>query len=168
MVFDRVPIGVMAVTGAVGFPADAAQYFLVVNTATDLSPDQSSVRLGSEKWISLKGSVEEAMKRYTWRCPSRESFEAELGMLRIIRFTLTHAGMSAHFLGYLRFELRGWRQSTRGTWSTFSARIRGDLPLHIVFQEEVLWKSEQVPMPDAARLLELRDAEHAVVVQGVV
>ena len=159
----------MAAMNAVGLPAVAAEYFLVVNTATDMSPDQSFVRLGSQKWIRLKGSVEEAIKVYTWRCPSRVSFEAELDRLRIIRFTLTHAGMSAQFLGYLRrLKLRDWRRSTRGTWSTFSARIRGDLPLHIVFQEEVLWKSEQVLMPDAARLLELHDAEHAVVVQGVV
>ena len=159
----------MAVVNAVALPAEAAVYFLVVNTATDMSPDQCSVMLGSEQWISLKGSVEEAIKRYVWRFPSRASFEADLDRLRIIRFTLTHAGMSAQFLGYLRFQLRGWRQSTRGTWSTFSARVRGDLPLHIIFQEHVvLWTSEEEPMPDAARLLELHDAVHAVVAQGAV
>ena len=157
----------MAAMNAVGLPAVAAEYFLVVNTATDMSPDQSSVRLGSEKWISLKGSVEEAMKRYTWRCPSRESFEAELGMLRIIRFTLTHAGMSAHFLGYLRFELRGWKQTPRGTWRSYSARIRGDLPLHIELAGQALWKSEQVAMPDVASLLEVYDAERGLVVRAV-
>ena len=152
----------MAAMNAVGLPAVAAEYFLVVNTATDMSPDQSSVRLGSEQWISLKGTVEEAIKRHLWRFPSRVAYEAECDRLRIIRFTLTHAGMSAQFLGYLRFELRGWRQSTRGTWSTFSARVRGDLPLHIIFQEDVvLWTSEQVLMPFAARLLELHDAAHA-------
>ena len=150
------------------FPPRAAEYYVVVNPARDVS-EEGYVRLGAERWISLKGSPRDAMQRYVWRCGSRESLEAELGNLQLIRFTLTHAGHSACVLGYLRFELRGWRKSTRGTWSTFSARVRGDLPLHIIFQEDVvLWTSEQVPMPDAARLLELHDAVHAVVVQGVV
>ena len=145
----------------------AAEYFLVVNTEKDFSDDLRVVRLGSQPWISLKGSVDEAIKRYTWRWPRREALEGEVGMLQLFRFTLTHVGMSAYYLGYLRFELRGWRQSSSGTWSTFEARFRGDLPMQIVVQGEELWKAEEVPMPDVVRLLELHDAVHGAVTPGV-
>ena len=163
-----VPIGIMAGTGAGGFPPEAAQYFLVVNTVSDLSSDHRSVRVGSEPWISLKGSPQEAIKRYVWRVPSRVAFEEEVafGNLQLIRFSLTHAGMSAYFLGYLRIELRGWRQYW-GKWFSFSARVKADLPLNIFEGDVALWTSQEEPLPDSAILLDLHDAVHAVVAQGV-
>ena len=163
-----VPIGIMAGTGAGGFPPEAAQYFLVVNTVSDLSSDHRSVRVGSEPWISLKGSPQEAIKRYVWRVPSRVAFEEEVafGNLQLIRFSLTHAGMSAYFLGYLRIELRGWRQYW-GKWFSFSARAKADLPLNIFEGDVALWTSQEEPLPDSAILLDLHDAVHAVVAQGV-
>ena len=160
----------MAGTGAGGFPPEAAEYFLVVNTVSDLSPDQRSVRVGvgSEPWISLKGSPQEAIQRYALRVPSRVAFEEEVafGNLQLIRFSLTHAGMSAYFLGYLRIELRGWRQYW-GKWFSFSARAKADLPLNIFEGDVALWTSQEEPLPDSAILLDLHDAVHAVVAPGV-
>ena len=54
-----------------------------------------------------------------------------------------------------------------GTWSTFSARIRGDFPLHIVLEDEELWKSELVPLPGLSMLAEVYDAEHAAVMPRI-
>ena len=164
-----VPIGIMAGTGAGGFPPEAAQYFLVVNTVSDLSSDHRSVRVGSEPWISLKGSPQEAIKRYVWRVPSRVAFEEEvaLGKLQLIRFSLTHTGMSAYVLGYLplRIELRGWRQCW-GKWYSSSARVRSDLPLNMLEGAVALWTSHEEALPGSAILLDLHDAVHAVVAQG--
>ena len=160
-VSDWVPIAVMA--GFVGFPDVAAQYYLVVNKAADLSSDHNCVKVGLEPWMSLKGSPEEAIKRYVWRVPSRATFEAEVRdrNLLLIRFTLTHVGMSAYCLGYMQIQLRGWRQ-VGGKWTSSSARVKGDLPLHLIIPEDVvLWTSQEEPMPDAMRLLKLHDAVHA-------
>ena len=164
-----VPIGIMAGTGAGGFPPEAARYFLVVNMVSDLSSDHRFVRVGSEPWISLKGSPQEAIKRYVWRVPSRVAFEEEVafGNLQLIRFSLTHAGMSAYFLGYLRLriELRGWRQCW-GKWFSSSARVRADLPLNMLEGAVALWTSQEEALPDSAILLDLHDAVHAVVAPG--
>ena len=168
LVSDWVPTAVMA--GFAGFPAVAAQYYLVVNKAADLSSDHTSVRVGLEPWISLKGSPQEAIKRYVWRVPSRVAFEEEVafGNLQLIRFSLTHAGMSAYVLGYLplRIELRGWRQCW-GKWYSSSARVRADLPLNMLEGAVALWTAHEEALPDSAILLDLHDAVHAVVAQGV-
>ena len=157
------PIAAMA-SHAPPFPVEAAEFFLVVNPDSDMTSDQSVVKMGVQNFISLKGDFSEALKRYVWRCQSREALVAELGKLRMLRFTLTHAGMSAFYLGYLRFELRSWRQCARGLWHTMGARVRGDLLVRIVLDGVELWTSQFVPMPPAAMLCELYDSEHAVVV----
>ena len=141
----------------------AAQYYLMVNKAEDLSSDHTLIRKGMDPWISLKDSPEEAIKRYTWRVPRKETFEREVreGNLVLLRFQLTHVGMSAYCLGYIQMQLRGWRQ-VGGKWSSSSARVKRDLPLHVIIQEDVvLWTSQEEPMPDRMRLLELHDAVYA-------
>ena len=151
-------VGAMASSA---WPASRATYYVVFRQ-TEL--DQGVLKLGDQAWWSLKDNVESAIRRHAWRC-SREAFDGELGELRCWRCTLTHAGMSACFLGYLRIELRGWRQDPiRGTWSSSCARFAADLPLSIVarmagqWMGDELWWAEWVKLPDAATCLGIYDS----------
>ena len=150
-------MALMAGVAASSFPAAAGEYFLVVNVVKDINADRSHVKAVFDERIVLKGSEAEAMKVYLVGCRSREACEAELGNLQLYHFTLTHAGMSAYVLGYhLGLELAGWRQQG-GKWISSMAFCDENLPLHIVMEDQELWKSEVVPLPLMRMLPELYD-----------
>ena len=114
---------------------------------------------GDQAWWALKDSLEGAVRRHAWRC-NRGGFEAELGELRCVRFTLTHVGMSAVLLGYVRLDLLGWKQHPiRGTWSASCARFAGDLPETGIVDGDVLWRTGAIGLPDAASLMSIYDSE---------
>ena len=149
--------GAMALS-VIAWPDAAATYY-VVYRPEDLDGASGVLLLGGQTWWALKGSVEGAIRRHAWRC-GREAFEEELGGLRCLRCTLTHAGVSAYYLGYLRIELRDWRQDPiRGTWSSSGARFVGDLPVRVAVQGDELWRTEAVRLPDAATCLGIYDSE---------
>ena len=110
----------------------AAYYFLVVNPKVDVDFDQGHVRPSAQGWVSLKGSVEYAFYRYCWGKTNRVEFEASLRDVVCLRFTLTHAGQSAVYLGHFNLEQRGWsRQPTGRIWKSAVARYRGDMPMRV-------------------------------------
>ena len=141
-----------------GWPGSGATYY-VVYRPEDLDGASGCLRLGDQAWRALKGSLEGAVRRHAWRC-SRDGFQQEVSQLRCFRCTLTHSGMSAWHLGYLRMELKEWRQDPiRATWTSGGARYPGDLPVRIMGGNEELWRTEPVGLPDAAACLRLYDAE---------
>ena len=138
---------------------DAAATYYVVYRPEDLDGASGVLRLGGQAWRALKGSAEGAVRRHAWRC-GREAFEQELASLRCFRCTLTHAGMSAYYLGDLRMEMKDWRQDPiRATWSSGGARFAGDLPVRIMGGSDELWRTEPVRLPDAQACLRCYDAE---------
>ena len=114
------------------WPRVAAIYYLVVNEKEDVDATTQHVRVPEQGWVALKGSVEEAVSRYAWGQADRVVFEAKLQDLRCYRFTLTHFGQSAVYLGHFKLEQSGWKQHPIAlTWTSASARYRGDLPKHV-------------------------------------
>ena len=138
------------------WPSCAATFYLVFRPE---ELENGAFCQGDQAWWALKGNVDGAIRRHAWRC-SRGGFEAELARLRCVRFTLTHVGMSAVFLGYVRLELSGWRQHPiHGTWSASAARFAGDLPENAVINGDELWRTGPIRLPDAATCMSIYDSE---------
>ena len=140
---------------------DAAHYYLLVDPRKDLSVEE--VLAGPEGWVALHGSRDEALERYCWRVSDRTIFVASLRELRMLEFTLTHAGQSAVYLGFFKLEQKGWEQhAILRTWTSTRARYPGDLPMQLMCGNTFLWKFDPVPLPPPLRMLEFFDRLHAL------
>ena len=135
--------------------AQAAFYFLVVKRQ---DVDETHVRVTNQGWIPLKGDAEEAFSRYCWGHADRAAFEAGLGDLRCLRFSLTHAGQSAVYLGHFKLNEKGWsKHPISYTWTSSVARFHGDLPLRIQALDQELWSFEEWALPSVRAMMELWD-----------